>query len=143
MKAANLTYSALLVFIFGTCVSISCAQTGSAASPPPLGRLIDVGGYRVHLYCTGSGRPAVIIAGAGYSFDWGLVQPEVGRFTQVCTYDHSGIGWSDSGPADSCALRIHEIHTALHGAGVEGHYVLVGHSLGALVARLYTALIPG
>ena len=142
MKAANLTYFALLVFVFGACVSISSAQTGNAASPPPLGKLIDVGGYRVHLYCTGSGRPAVIIVGAGYSFDWGLVQPEVARFTQVCTYDHSGTGWSDSGPADSCALRIHEIHTALHSAGVEGPYVLVGHSLGALVARLYTAQYP-
>ena len=45
--------------------------------PPPIGKLVDVGGYRVHLYCTGSGSPAVVIVGAGYSFDWGLVQPEV------------------------------------------------------------------
>jgi pimeloyl-ACP methyl ester carboxylesterase len=103
---------------------------------------VDAGGYRVHLYCAGTGSPAVIIAGAGYSFDWGLVQPEVAKFTEVCAYDHSGIGWSDSGPADSCALRVHEIHTALRNAGVKGPYVLVGHSLGALVVRLYAAQYP-
>ena len=60
--------------------------------PPPIGKLVDVGGYRVHLYCTGSGSPAVVIVGAGFSFNWGLVQPEVAKFTQVCSYDHSGIG---------------------------------------------------
>jgi hypothetical protein len=68
------------------------AQTvgGTQQSPPPLGKLVDVGGYRVHLYCVGSGSPAVVILGAGYSFDWGLVQPQVARITQVCAYDHSG-----------------------------------------------------
>jgi hypothetical protein len=73
--------------------------------PAPLGKLVDVGGYRVHLYCTGTGSPTVVIVGAGFSFDWGLVQPEVAKFTQVCSYDHSGIGWSDPGPKDSCSLR--------------------------------------
>lgn len=110
--------------------------------PPPIGKLVDVGGYRVHLYCTGSGSPAVVIAGAGYSFDWGLVQPEVAKFTQVCSYDHSGIGWSDSGPKDSCSLRVNEVHTALKNAGIKGPYVLVGHSLGGLVARVYEAQYP-
>ncbi len=82
-------------------------------SPAPLGKLIDVGGYRVHLYCTGTGSPAVVIVGAGFSFNWGLVQPEVAKFTQVCSYDHSGIGWSDAGPTDSCSLRVNEVHTRL------------------------------
>jgi len=111
-------------------------------SPEPLGKLVDVGGYRVHLYCTGEGSPAVVIVGAGYSFDWGLVQPEMARITQVCTYDHSGIGWSDSGPKDSCDLRVGEVHTALRKVGINGPYVLVGHSLGGLVARLYAGQYP-
>jgi pimeloyl-ACP methyl ester carboxylesterase len=81
----------------------------------------------------------VVILGAGYSFDWALVQPDVSRFTQVCAYDHSGIAWSDPGPIDSCSLRVSEIHWALRNAKISGPYVLVGHSLGALVARLYTA----
>ncbi len=120
------------------------AQTGggNGKEPPPLGKLIDVGGYRVHLYCIGTGSPTVVIVGAGFSFDWGLVQPEAAKFTQVCSYDHSGIGWSDDGPKDSCVLRANEAHSALKNAGIQGPYVLVGHSLGALVARLYAGRYP-
>src|SRR6266478_4806655 len=110
--------------------------------PPPLGKLVDVGSYKVHLYCTGAGSPTVVIVGAGFSFDWGLVQPEVASITQVCSYDHSGIGWSDDGPTDSCALRVSEIHEALKNAGIKGPYVLVGHSLGGLVARVYAGQYP-
>ncbi len=110
--------------------------------PAPIGQLVDVGGYRVHLYCMGTGSPTVVIVGAGFSFEWGLVQPEVARFTRVCTYDHSGIGWSDPGPKDSCSLRANEVHLALKKAGISGPYVLVGHSLGALVARLYVGEYP-
>lgn len=145
MRSANLTCSTLLILVMSVVsASIATAQTSNAASPvpPPLGKLIDVGGYRVHLYCTGTGGPPVIIAGNGYSFDWGLIQPEVAKVTEVCAYDHSGIGWSDSGPADSCGLRVHEIHAALRNAGVKGPYVLVGYSLGALVVRLYAAQYP-
>ncbi len=86
--------------------------------------------------------PAVIIVGAGFSFNCGLVQPEVAKFTQVCSYDHSGIGWSDDGPADSCSLRVNEVHTALKNLGIKGPYVLVGHSLGGLVARVYAGRYP-
>ena|SRR5579863_962708 len=124
------------------CPSQASAQTNQIVPAPP-GKLIDVGGYRVHLYCIGAGSPAVVIAGAGYSFDWGLVQPEVATFTQVCAYDHSGIGWSDTGPKDSCSLRVSEIHAALKNAGIRGPYVLVGHSLGGLVARVYVGQHPG
>jgi len=130
---------ALLSLIW--CPSPALAQSSQIA-PAPLGKLIDVGGYRVHLYCIGAGSPAVVIVGAGYSFDWGLVQPEAATFTQVCSYDHSGIGWSDSGPRDSCSLRVSEIHTALKNAGIKGPYVLVGHSLGGLVARVYVGQHP-
>ena len=77
-----------------------------------------------------------------YSFDWGLVQPEVAKFTQVCSYDSSGTVWSDPGPKDSCSLRVNEVHAALKNAGISGPYVLVGHSLGGLVARLYASQYP-
>lgn len=84
----------------------------------------------------------MVIVGAGYSFDWALVQPDVSKFTQVCAYDHSGIAWSDPGPTDSCSLRVTEVHSALRNAKIAGPFVLVGHSLGALVARLYAAKYP-
>lgn len=120
------------------------AQTvGSDQSPPPpLGKLVDVGGYRVHLYCTGTGNPTVVIVGALYSVDWGLIQPEVAKITQVCAYDQSGLGWSDDGPQDSCSLRVGEVHAALKNAGIKAPYVLPGHSLGGLVARLYDSQFP-
>ncbi len=118
------------------------ALAGAAQSPPPLGKLIDVGGYRVHLYCTGEGSPTVMIAGAGFSFDWGLVQPEVAKFTRVCTYDVSGTAWSDPGPSDTCQERVTEIHKLLQNAGIDGPYVLVGFSFGALVARHYAHQFP-
>jgi len=62
--------------------------------------------------------------------------------TQVCSYDHSGLGWSDDGPEDSCSLRVGEVHAALKNAGIKGPFVLVGHSLGGLVAHLYESQFP-
>jgi pimeloyl-ACP methyl ester carboxylesterase len=111
-------------------------------APVPIGKLVDVGGYKVHVYCVGSGSPAVVIVGAGFSFNWGLVQPEVAKFTQICAYDHSGIGWSEDGPADSCSLRVNEVHTALKNLGIKAPYVLVGHSHGGMVARIYAGKYP-
>ncbi len=127
--------------IWWVALVLACSSRGQSqtpdGAPQPLGTLVDVGGYRVHLYCTGIGSPTVIVTGAGASFDWGLVQPEVAKFTRVCTYDHSGAAWSDPGPQDTCRLRVNEIHAALKNSGIAGPYVLVGHSLGALVSRLY------
>ena len=119
------------------------AQSPQTSPYPRPGRLVDVGGYRVHIDCTGAGSPAVVIVGAGFSFDWGLVQPEVAKFARVCTYDVSGTAWSDPGPPLTCSARVNEVHTLLQQAGIEGPYVLVGLSVGALVARLYASLYPG
>src|SRR5437879_4963959 len=68
-------------------------RTPTAPSPP--GRLIDIGGYRLHLNCSGSGSPTVVLSsGAGdYSVDWGLVQPDLARFTRVCSYDRADEAW--------------------------------------------------
>lgn len=110
------------------------ASSGTAQTP--LGTLIDVGGYRIHLYCTGAGAPTVMIVG-GFSFDWALVQPEVAKITRVCTYDPSGNAWSDPGPEPTCLGRVEEIHRLLSNAKIDGPYVLAGFSTGALFARLY------
>src|ERR1700679_4174220 len=86
-------FAALLLFLAST--ANSQIQIPNNSKPVPLGRLVDVGGYRVHLYCIGQGSPTVMIVGAAFSFDWELVQPEVAKFTRVCTFDLSGTAWSD------------------------------------------------
>jgi pimeloyl-ACP methyl ester carboxylesterase len=116
--------------------------TISAAAQTPLGNLIDVGGYRVHLYCTGTGAPTVMIVG-GFSFDWALVQLEVAKFTRVCTYDASGNAWSEPNPEPpTCSRRVDEIHRLLAAAKIDGPYVFADFSAGALFARLYAKQHP-
>jgi pimeloyl-ACP methyl ester carboxylesterase len=118
------------------------AAAGEKSPYPMPGKLIDVGGYRVHLYCIGEGSPTVLIVG-GFSFDWDLVQPSIARFTKVCTYDVSGTAWSDPGPSLTCSERVNEIHGLAKSAGIERPFVFVGLSIGALVGRAYASLHPG
>lgn len=135
---------ALFLFLLASLSVFAPAQT-DAERPAVLGKLVDVGGYRVHLYCTGQGSPTVVVASGGFSFDWGLVQPKVERFTRICTYDPAGTAWSDPIPGQTnptCIDRITELHQLLHKAGIGAPYVLVGFSIGGLVARLYAALYP-
>jgi pimeloyl-ACP methyl ester carboxylesterase len=125
---------------------LACAlllfPAAAAPAQAPLGNLIDVGGHRVHLYCTGTGTPTVMIVG-GFSFDWALVQPEVAKFTRVCTYDASGNTWSDPSPEPpACRGRVEEIHRLLAAAKIDGPYVFAGFSAGALFARLYAKQHP-
>jgi pimeloyl-ACP methyl ester carboxylesterase len=120
------------------------SQTPIPPRPLPIGTLVDVGGYRVHLYCLGQGSPTVMIAGA-FSFDWALVQPEVAKLTRVCTFDPSGTAWSDpiqGATAPTCNQRVNEIHQLIMKAPVDGPYVLVGFSVGAQWVRLYAARYP-
>ncbi len=120
------------------------SQADARAYPPP-GELIDVGGHRLHLFCMGEGSPTVILdaLGDGTSAHWGWVQPAVAKSTRVCAYDRAGRGWSDAGPAprDGHTLA-HELHTVLANAGIEGPKVLVGHSFGAIIGRIYADLYP-
>jgi hypothetical protein len=83
------------------------SQTPIQSRPLPIGTLVDVGGYRVHLYCLGQGSPTVMIVGA-FSFDWALVQPQVAKFTRVCTFDPSGTAWSDPVKAGLYPLATNE-----------------------------------
>ncbi|HEX4136954.1 MAG TPA: alpha/beta hydrolase [Bryobacteraceae bacterium] len=122
------------------CALLSLVPAVAFAQAPP-GTLVDAGGYRVHIYCTGAGTPTVMIVG-GFSFDWALVQSEVAKFTRVCTYDASGTAWSDPGPAPTCPGRVDEIHRVLAGAKIDPPYVLAGFSAGALFTRLYTREYP-
>src|SRR5512140_1944623 len=116
------------------------AEAADARAYPPPGKLVDVGGHRLHIYCTGTGSPTVVIdAGlGGWSTEWGGVQQEVARTTRVCTYDRAGMGWSDPGPQPRDAAQLaKEEHALLRNAGEPGPYVMVGHSMGGLVTRVF------
>src|SRR5215813_13487568 len=111
----------------------------------PPGRLVSVGHHRLHIRCEGDGGPSVIFDAAlgGSSLSWTLVQPAVARLTQACSYDRAGFGWSDAGPLPRTAGRIaDELNELLHAAAVAPPYVLVGHSYGGLVMRLYASRHP-
>lgn len=112
---------------------------------PPPGQMVDVGGYRLHLHSMGTGGPTVVLdAGLGnIGVDWGLVQPEIAKFTRVVTYDRAGTGWSEKGPKPRTSAQIvQELHTLLHAAKIPGPYIIVGHSFGGGNAQLFAATYP-
>ena len=120
---------------------------GQAPYPPP-GRLVDVGGWKLHLNCTGPsnpGAPTVVLeSGAGdFSLGWTFVQPEVAKFARVCSYDRADSGWSDFGPHPRTMHQIaYELKTLLANAGERGPFVIVGHSYGGLYARTFELEYP-
>jgi pimeloyl-ACP methyl ester carboxylesterase len=115
-----------------------------AATPPP-GQLVDIGGYRLHLWCTGNGAPAVILDTGlgGSSAGWVFVQPDVARFTRVCSYDRAGMGYSDPGPSPRTARRIaSELAKLLDRSGIAGPVVLVGASIAGFNVRVFASDHP-
>jgi pimeloyl-ACP methyl ester carboxylesterase len=121
------------------------AAAGDARRYPMPGQLVDVGGYRLHIQCVGTGSPTVVLdAGlGGSSLDWNLVQSGLASTTRVCAYDRAGMGWSDPGPQPRTPRQIaDELHTLLTNAGIAGPYVLVGHSLAGKNVRLFALTHP-
>jgi pimeloyl-ACP methyl ester carboxylesterase len=121
------------------------AKSGLRAENPPPGRLVDVGGYDLHLYCEGEGSPTVLLetGAGGFSSHWVYVQEEVAEFTRVCAYDRAGLGWSEASPRPRTSdVVVEELHTLLTEADVAGPYVLVGHSLGGVFVRRYAHEFP-
>ena len=112
------------------------------------GRMIDMGGYELHLRCTGAGTangPTVILeSGLGSTTSvWARVQDQIAQSARVCSYDRGGIGWSDPSPRLRDAVAIaDELFELLSRADIEGPLVMVGHSVGGLYARAFTARFP-
>jgi pimeloyl-ACP methyl ester carboxylesterase len=109
-----------------------------AATPPP-GQLVDIGGYRLHLWCIGAGAPAVVLESGlgGGAFTWPQVQNETATFTRVCAYDRAGLGYSDPSPAPRTSGGIaRELSRLIEQSGLGSPVVLVGASSGGFAARI-------
>jgi pimeloyl-ACP methyl ester carboxylesterase len=112
---------------------------------PPPGARISVGDHQLHLFCQGDGLPLVILEApeAGGSSAWGRVQPALAARTRVCSYDRSGLGWSEASSMTFEPGRVAgELHALLDAVKVHRPVVLVGQSLGAWYARLYAGQYP-
>lgn len=118
------------------------SETKKFVDPTPPGRLVDIGGQRLHVNCTGKGSPTVLLESGteDISVIWSLVQPAVSTTTRVCSYDRGGYAWSDPGtrPRTFAQLSL-ELHTALNRMHVGPPYILVGQSYGGLVIRGFAA----
>ena len=114
----------------------------AAFAYPPTGRLVDIGGRRMHIDCRGSGSPTVIFE-AGLtlsgSLSWSKVFDPIASFTRACVYDRAGILWSDPkpGPQDAAAIS-RDLQATLNAAGITGPLVLVAHSIGGPYATVFT-----
>ena len=115
-----------------------------AATPPP-GRLVDIGGHRLHVWCKGAGSPAVVMdAGlGGTAFGWNFVQDGVAEFTQACAYDRAGQGYSDEASTPRTSLQIaRDLGELLSRAGIVDPVIMVGSSFGGFNARLFASEYP-
>jgi pimeloyl-ACP methyl ester carboxylesterase len=134
----------LLLAVIGAIYQAVSTARDMRRFPPP-GKLVDVGGYRLHLYCTGAGSPTVVLD-TGFddtSLVWWAVQPEIAKATRVCSYDRAGTGWSEAGPTPTYSQLIAgELHTLLRNAEIAAPYVLVGASFGGLNARVFASQHP-
>src|SRR4029077_9156264 len=134
IKGSKMTRTLIVLMAMLIC---SAAFTQEAAPADIVytrpGQLIDVGGFRLNLYCMGSGSPTVVFD-SGYEDwapAWSTVQPKIAKWTRACSYDRAGTGFSDPGPMPRTSVRIaEELHAALHRAGIATPYILVGHAFG-------------
>lgn len=120
-------------------------EAADVTAYPVPGQLIDVGGHSLHLNCTGSGGPTVVLeAGGGeMSSNLGWITPAVAGTTRVCAYDRAGRGWSEPAdtPQDGTQIAT-DLHTLLQRGSIPGPYVLAGHSFGGLYVRSFAARYP-
>jgi len=134
-----------LLFLALLTGGLAAQQEANSGSPPDLiyskpGQLVSVDGFKLNLYCMGSGSPAVVFDSGweDWAPAWSKVQPEVAKFTRACSYDRAGAGFSEAGPMPRTSLRIaEELRTALHRAGVQGPYIVVGSAFGADNVRTF------
>ncbi|MGB3203377.1 MAG: alpha/beta hydrolase, partial [Crinalium sp.] len=140
-----LIISVLLVLILATFIYHAVASKIEQDKYPPPGQLIDVGGYKLHLYSIGEGSPTVIFDHTLGSLGWSnyFVFTEIGKITRVVVCDRAGYGDSETSPKPRTSEEIvQELHTLLTKAEIPQPYVFVGDSFGGYTARLYAHKFP-
>jgi pimeloyl-ACP methyl ester carboxylesterase len=150
MKLRNRVCITLLAIHTAACALEQTTQNVAQPStfdvaPAPLGQLVDIGGRKLHLLCTGKGSSTVVVenGSSGFSIDWALVQQQVSNFARICTYDRAGFAWSEHGPAiNTVEETIDDLHLLLRTASIRPPYVLVGQSIGGLFVRAYQRRYP-
>jgi len=136
--------SLLILAALGAAYQLVGSRIDARRSPEP-GRLVDVGGYRLKINCTGNGSPTVILeSGIGDVLpEWKQVQIRISSFARVCSYDRAGYGESEAGPMPRTSLQIaRELHVLLQNAGERPPYILVGHSFGGYNVRVFNGEYP-
>ncbi|MGZ4664171.1 MAG: alpha/beta fold hydrolase [Frankiaceae bacterium] len=138
----------VIAFLALASVGGAYATVGAAADArayPMSGQLVDVGGHRLHLNCTGSGSPTVVLqpGGGDMASTMGWIAPAVAQHTRVCVYDRAGRAWSEPAANPQDAIQVTtDLHTLLQSAHVAGPYVMAGHSFGGLYTLAYAARYP-
>jgi pimeloyl-ACP methyl ester carboxylesterase len=113
-----------------------------ALAPP--GRMVAVDGAMLHLHCMGAGGPTVILEAGAYGFAqvWAWVQPRLAERRRVCAYDRAGLGWSEDATGHDGMAAAARLRALMATAGEPGPYVLVGHSLGGALIRIFAERHP-
>ena len=148
-KRTNLITVGLLILVLAlAALTLSLgafAKAKIARENPPPGKLVAGGGFKMHINCTGEGSPTVILEAGldDFSIFWSQVQPEIAKVTRVCSYDRAGLGWSEiSSKPRTSVMMVQEVHSLLTSANVGRPYVLVGHSFGGALMRLFAHSYP-
>lgn len=139
-----IVYFLFLIFPVFSFTSHAIANDAGTYLKPP-GMLVDIGTHKMHLNCQGIYPPTVIIDSGlgGFSLEWTTLQKQLSRYNRVCSYDRSGYGWSEESPNPrTTSVIATELHLLLETAGIEGPYVMVGHSFGGYNIRYFASQYP-
>ena len=135
----------LFLLLVGSYFAGQSARADLAAQNPPPGKLVDIGGRRLHLNCVGEGSPTIILeAGLNeFSVQWAVIQEVLQATNRVCSYDRAGLGWSDVTDEPLTVDRaVSDLHKVLNEVNIAPPYLLVGHSFGGVNMRLFANQYP-
>jgi pimeloyl-ACP methyl ester carboxylesterase len=139
---------AMLALAGGVAPSLSAAAAAQWATADAFAKphqLVDIGGRKMNLYCSGQGATTVVFdAPSGDAgWNWFRVQPAVAKHTRACVYDRAGLGFSDPAKRPNTSENVAEdLHKLLAKAGVKPPYVMVGNSLGGANVQVYAYRYP-